>query len=98
MAELGSSAQGGFVLQGWLHDFEEVDANNISGLLTMEFQVLDRKEGKIVWTHFYSQSEPVQGKEIPDVVTALNHNLNQGLTEVVSGLDAYFSSRFPAKP
>ena len=42
----------------------------------MEFELYDRKSGKVVWTHFYSQSEPVQGKEISAVVTAFDviHN------------------------
>ena len=98
VAELGSSVEGGFVLTGRLDDLEEVDSGSIAALVTMEFELLDRKAGKIVWTHFYSHTEPVQAKEIPDVVSALDHNLDRGLTEVVAGLDTYFSSRFPAKP
>jgi len=97
VAEVGSSAQGEFILQGRLYDFEEIDAGSISGLVTMEFHLLDRKNGKVVWTHFYSHSEPVQGKEIPNVVTALNQNLDRGLAEVSAGLDTYFSSLPPAK-
>ena len=55
MAELGSSAQGEFVLQGRLYDFEEVDTGSTAALVTMEFELLDRKTAKIVWTHFYSR-------------------------------------------
>jgi ABC-type uncharacterized transport system auxiliary subunit len=97
VAELGDSAQGEFVLQGRLYDFEEVDAGSITALVTMEFELLERKTGKIVWTHFYSHGDPVQGKEISDVVSALDHNLVRGLTEVASGLDVYFSTHVPAK-
>lgn len=95
IADLGSSAQGEFVLQGRLYDFEEDDSSSIAALVTMEFELLDRKDGKIVWTHFYSHSAPAQGKEITDVVSALNQNLDRGLAEVTSGLDAYFSSHLP---
>jgi ABC-type uncharacterized transport system auxiliary subunit len=98
VAELGSSAQGEYVLAGRLYDFEEVDKGSIAALVTMDFELLDRKTAKIVWTHFYSRSEPVQGKGIPDVVVALDHNLLQGLTEVSSGLDLYFSAHFTGKP
>jgi len=63
----------------------------------MEFELFDRKAGKTVWTHFYSRSEPVQGKEISDVVSALDRNLMRGLTEVVSGMDVYFSAHLPGK-
>ena len=97
VAELGSSAQGGFVLQGRLYDFEEVDTGSTAALVTMEFELLDRKSGQIVWTHFYSHSEPVQGKEISDVVSALDHNLVRGLTDLASGLDVYFSAHVPGK-
>jgi len=97
VADLGSTVQGEFVLRGRLYDFEEVDAGTTAALVTMEFELFDRKTAKTVWTHFYSHSEPVQGKEIPDVVSALDRNLVRGLTEVTSGLDAYFSANVPGK-
>lgn len=98
VAELGSSAVGDYVLQGRLYDFEEVDTGGIAALVSMEFELVDRRARKTVWTHFYSRSMPVQGKEISDVVAGLDHNLAEGLTEVASGLDAYFSANPPAKP
>ena len=98
VAELGSSAQGEFVLQGRLDDFEEVDAGSTGALVTMEFELFDRKTGRALWTHFYSHTEPVPGKEISDVVSALDHNLLRGLAEVASGLDIYFSAHLPGKP
>jgi ABC-type uncharacterized transport system auxiliary subunit len=58
----------------------------------MEFELYDRKSGKIVWRHFYSQSEPAQGKDISAVVTALDTNLDRGLKEVAAGLNQYFSA------
>jgi ABC-type uncharacterized transport system auxiliary subunit len=97
VADLGSTVQGQFVLQGRLYDFEEVDTGSTAALVTMEFELFDRKTAKTVWTHFYSHSEPVQGKEIPDVVSALDRNLVRGLTEVTSGLDGYFSVNVPGK-
>ena len=97
VAELGSSAQGEFVLHGRLYDFEEVDAGSTTALVTMEFELFDRRTAKTVWTHFYSHSEPVQGKEIPDVVSALDRNLARGLTEAVSGMDVYFSAHVPGR-
>jgi ABC-type uncharacterized transport system auxiliary subunit len=98
VAELGSSAAGDFVLQGRLYDFEEVDSGGIAALVSMEFELVDRKAHKTVWTHFYSRSLPVQGKDIADVVAGLDHNLAQGLDEIASGIDSYFSANAPAKP
>jgi ABC-type uncharacterized transport system auxiliary subunit len=98
VAELGSSLQGDFVLQGKLYDFEEVDTGRMEALVNMEFELLDRRTRNAVWTHYYSHSEPVQGKGVADVVSALDHNLARGLTEVAAGLDAYFSATLNRKP
>jgi ABC-type uncharacterized transport system auxiliary subunit len=95
--ELGSSAQGNYVLHGRLDDFEEVDTGSITALVSMEFELFDRRTGRTVWTDYYTHTAPAQGKEIPDVVSALNRNLIQGLKEITSGLDAYFSSHIRGK-
>jgi len=98
VVELGSNSAGQFVLRGRLYDFEEVDAgSSISALVSMEFDLYDRKSGKVVWSHFYSQSDPVQTKEISAIVTALDSNLDRGLKEVATGLDQYFSTNLPKK-
>ena len=89
---LGSTAEGQFVVRGRLYDFEEVDSEGIGGLVSMEFELYDRKSGKVVWSHFYSRNEPVEGKQISAVVTALDLNLDRGLREVAAGLDQYFSA------
>jgi cholesterol transport system auxiliary component len=98
VAQLGGSAQGEFVLRGRLYNFEEVDGSGgITVLVSMEFELIDRRSHKAVWNRLYTHTEPVQGKEIPDVVAALDRTLEQGLTEVESGLDAYFSAHPPHK-
>ncbi len=91
VASAGSNADGQFIVRGRLYDFEEVDGPSITGLVSIEFELYDRKSGKIVWSHFYSQSEPVQGKEMSAIVAALGVNLDRGLKEAASGIDQYFS-------
>lgn len=99
VAQLGSSVQGEYVLHGRLYDFEEVDkGRNIAALVSMEFDLYDRKTHKTVWTHSYSRTEPVQGKQISDVVAALDQNLEQGLAQVETGLNTYFSARSHGHP
>jgi ABC-type uncharacterized transport system auxiliary subunit len=97
VADLASNSAGQYVLRGRLYDFEEVDSATIAGLVSMEFDLYDRKSGKVLWTHYYSQSEPVQTKEISAVVTALDVNLDRGLKEVVAGLDQYFAANLNKK-
>jgi ABC-type uncharacterized transport system auxiliary subunit len=92
VSSLGSNSIGQFVVRGRLYEFEEVDGANIAGLVSMEVELYDRKSGKIVWTHFYSQSEPAQGKDISAVVAALDTNLDRGMKEVATGLNQYFSA------
>jgi ABC-type uncharacterized transport system auxiliary subunit len=91
VAALGSGSDGQFVVRGRLYAFEEVDGGSITGLVTMEVELCDRKSGKVLWSHFYSESAPVDGKKIAAVVTALDLNLDRGLKEVATGLKQYFS-------
>lgn len=91
VSSLTSDSDGKFLLRGRLYDFEEVDGENITALVSMDFELVDRKTGGVLWSHFYSQSEPVEGKKVPEVVAALNRNLDRGLKEVSSGLGSYFS-------
>jgi ABC-type uncharacterized transport system auxiliary subunit len=79
------------VVRGRLYEFEEVDSGSIGGQVSMEFELYDRKSGKVVWSHSYSRNEPVEGKSISAVVTALDINLDRGLKEVAAGLGQYFS-------
>lgn len=85
------------MIRGRLLDFGEIDGASITGLVSMEFELYDRKSGKVVWSHYYSQSEPVQSKEISAIVTALDANLARGLKETAAGLNAYFSSNASGK-
>jgi ABC-type uncharacterized transport system auxiliary subunit len=94
---VGSSVSGEYVLHGKLYDFEEVDGSSIAALVSMEFELYDRKTGRTVWTHYYSHTTPVEGKQVPDVVSALNQDLAQGLRGLTSGLNAYFSLKLHGK-
>jgi len=86
-----------YVIRGHLLQFEEVDGESIAGQVTMEFELYDRRAGKLLWTHFYSQTEPAEGKEITSVVQAIDRNLERGLKEVVAGLGQYFAANPPKK-
>jgi ABC-type uncharacterized transport system auxiliary subunit len=97
VAALSSASDGQFVVRGRLYSFEEVDGGSIKGQVSMEFELCDRKSGKVLWSHFYSASEPVDGKKISAVVTALDLNLERGLKEVAAGLKQYFSVNIARK-
>ena len=89
---LRSDARGDYVLRGRLYDFREIDENELSTRVAFDFELRDCKTGATVWNHWYSKDEPVDGKNVTAVVAALNRNVQNGLSEVLSGLDQYFST------
>lgn len=97
VSEMSSRVRGQYLIRGRLYDFEEVDASAIAARVALEAELIDQKSGKVVWSHFYSQDEPVSGDDVASVVAALNKNLMRGLDEVAAGLDGYFS-KTPPKP
>ena len=89
---LHSNARGDYIVRGRLHDFEEVTGSSgIVARVAMEVELYELKSGKTVWTNFYAHDEPVAGKEVPDVVAALNRNVQAGLGQMAASLDEYFA-------
>ena len=91
-----SEANGDFLLRGRLYDFKEVSGKAMVARLTADFEMRDLKNGATVWTHYYSHDEPVNGKNVPAVVAALDKNVQRAVKEVLEGLDQYFAAH-PAK-
>jgi ABC-type uncharacterized transport system auxiliary subunit len=89
---LSSNARGDYIVRGKLEEMEEVSGPPLIARVTMEIELYEQKSGTTVWSHFYSHDEPVQGKEVPNLVAALNRNLHRGLDEVAVGLDQYFAT------
>jgi ABC-type uncharacterized transport system auxiliary subunit len=90
---LRSDSRGDYVLRGRLYDFREVTGNGLVARVAFEFELRDSKTGATVWSRSYLHDEPVDGKNVPAVVAALNRNVQSGLGEVLEGLDKYFSTR-----
>ena len=90
---LRSDVRGDYLLRGHLYDFREISGNGLAARVAFEFELRDSKAGSTVWTRYYSHDEPVNGKDVPAVVAALNRNVLSGLREVMGGLDDYFSAQ-----
>jgi ABC-type uncharacterized transport system auxiliary subunit len=90
---LRSNARGDYVLRGHLYDFREVAENGVAARVAFQFELRDSKTGAAVWSHSYSHDEPVGRKDVAAVVAAMNRNVQSGLSEVLEGLDKYFSTR-----
>jgi len=89
---LRSNSRGDYVLRGHLYDFREVAGKGVATRVAFEFELRDSKTGATVWSRSYSHDEPVSGKDVTAVVAALNHNVQNGLGEVMGGLEQYFSA------
>jgi ABC-type uncharacterized transport system auxiliary subunit len=90
---LRSDARGDYVLRGRLYDFREIAENGVAARVAFEFELRDSKTGTAVWSHSYSHDVPVNGKDVSAVVAAMDRNVQSGLSEVLDGLDKYFSTR-----
>jgi ABC-type uncharacterized transport system auxiliary subunit len=89
---LGSAAHGDYVLRGNLYDFKEVSGNPLSARVTLDLELRDTKGGTDVWTHHYTHDEPVNGKDVAAVVSALDRNVQEGIREALASLDQYLAA------
>jgi ABC-type uncharacterized transport system auxiliary subunit len=87
-----SNIHGDFAIRGRLYDFNEVDGSPLSARVSFELEMRNLKTGVTVWTHYYTHDEPVAAKKVNDVVAALDHNVQRGVSEMVSSLDQYFAA------
>lgn len=90
--EAPSSAAGDFLIRGELYEFSEVDDPGIATRISLELEVVADKSGLVVWSHDYKRDETVEGKTIEDVVSSLDHNLQQVLIESASGIETFLSN------
>jgi ABC-type uncharacterized transport system auxiliary subunit len=88
-----SNSRADYVLHGRLYDFKEVAGEPLQARVTMEYDLKDTKSGATVWSHYYNHDEPVSGKDVQAMVTALDHNVQKGVEEIKGSLDQYFSSQ-----
>jgi cholesterol transport system auxiliary component len=87
-----STMNGDFLIRGRLDDFKEVSGNSIFAKVTFELEMRELKSGATVWTHYYSHDEPVEGKDVPAVVAALDRSVQVGVKQVLVSLDQYFAA------
>lgn len=95
VAAIASNLRGDYVLRGRLDSLDEVDKPEITARVTIELQLFDPRAGATVWTGAYSHDEPVNGKTVPDVVEALDHNLRSGVQQLAANLGQYFAEHPP---
>ncbi len=93
---LRSNARGDYILSGRLYDFKEVTGNAFAGRVAVEYELRDMKTGATVWSHYYSHDEPVSGKEVGAVASAIDRDVQGIVSQVQAGVAAYFQANPPA--
>ena len=83
---LRSDASAEFCVVGQLYTFREVSGNGVVARLNYDVELMDLKRGKAIWRHTYNRDEPVTGKTVADIVTAMDKNVHQSVQEVQDGI------------
>jgi ABC-type uncharacterized transport system auxiliary subunit len=91
-----SSSNGDFLLHGQLYDFKEISGGSVLARCTFDLELQELKTGRTVWTYYYTHDEPVAGKDVPAVVSALDKNVQVGVKGALTSLEQFFASH-PAK-
>jgi ABC-type uncharacterized transport system auxiliary subunit len=94
---LRSSSRGDFLLRGHLYDLKEISTGQgLMARVSFEAELLDSKTKNTLWTHYYTHDEPVGGKDVGSVVSALNRNVQAGVGDLTASLEQYFAAHPPA--
>jgi ABC-type uncharacterized transport system auxiliary subunit len=87
---------GDYLLRMRIYDFKELDSgSSLMGRLTMDVELQNTKTGSTVWQTYYNHDEPISAKTVPDVVAALNRNVQMAANDIASGMDQYFAAHPP---
>jgi cholesterol transport system auxiliary component len=91
-----SKAGGDYILRTRLYEFKEQDSGtNLVGRLIMDVELQNSRTGATVWQSYYNHDVPISAKTLPDVVAALNTNVQMAANDIGAGMESYFASHPP---
>jgi ABC-type uncharacterized transport system auxiliary subunit len=82
--EASSTTAGDYLVRGKLYEFGEVDGAGIQTRISLHLELVDRKTNRMVWDRAVDREEPVEAKNVPDVVHSLDRNLQAVVSETVA--------------
>jgi ABC-type uncharacterized transport system auxiliary subunit len=91
--ETPASVVGDYLIRGKLYELSEVDEPGIQTRVSLQLELVARKTGLVVWGRTFNRNQPVQGKTMNDVVSSLDHNLQQVIADSASAIDTFLSSQ-----
>jgi ABC-type uncharacterized transport system auxiliary subunit len=98
VARVASSVRGDYVLRGHLNQMYGVDQPALVARFSLQLELYDPQGRAIVWSQTYTHDEPVEGKNVPAIVEAMDRNVKSGLGQLSAGLTQYFTAHPPQAP
>jgi ABC-type uncharacterized transport system auxiliary subunit len=83
---LRSDLNAEFLITGRLYEFREVSANGVQARLNFDVELRDVKLAKVIWRHTYNHDEPSAASTVPDLVAAMDKNVQRSVQEVQDGI------------
>ena len=71
----------------------EIDKPRLGARFSLRLELYDPKSAEVLWSDSYAHDQPVQSKQVIDVVGALDANVKAGMRQLTSDLGRYFANR-----
>ncbi len=90
--QAASAVAGDYVVQGRLFEFDEVDTPAMHTRISLHMELVDKRNNRF-WDRMFEREEPVDGKEIANVVQSMDRNLRAVVSEVSAAIDSAIEPR-----
>jgi len=97
VSKVTSNVRGEYVVRGHLYAIYGVDQPELVARFTIQLELYDPAAHMTVWSQIYSHDEPVQAKNVPAIVEAMDKNVTAGLQQLSAGITEYFVSHPPSQ-
>jgi ABC-type uncharacterized transport system auxiliary subunit len=95
VSKVTSNVRGQYVVRGHLYAMYGVDQPELVARFSVQLELYDPAAHTTVWSQIYTHDEPVQGKNVPAIVEAMDKNVTAGLQQLSAGITQYFVSHPP---
>ena len=92
VSRVSSSVKGDYILRGRLISMYGVDQPVLTARFVLQLELYNPDNHTIVWSQAYSHDEPVQGKEVADIVLAMDSNVKACMQQATASLAQYFTA------
>ncbi len=95
VSRVTSNVRSEYVVRGHLYAMYGVDQPELVARFTIQLELYDPAAHTTVWSQIYTHDEPVQAKNVPAIVEAMDKNVTAGLQQLSAGIMQFFVSHPP---